>query len=175
MKDYHSVTDPKDFRLRVDPDPILYQKLENYDFNCGLNTGEIESAMIDIMNADRGIGIAANQVGYDRRVIVLKLKDQEPFALFNPEIVTATDEKADDEGCLSFPNLFIKINRANTVTVKYLDKHNKECTLTLSGYDAKCVQHEIDHLDGITFTKRVSKLKLDLALKKQRKLNGRTK
>lgn len=174
MKDYHSVTDPKDFSLRKDPDPILYQKLEDYDFNCGINTEEIEQAMIAIMEEDRGIGIAANQVGFDRRVIVLKLKDQKPFALFNPEIISASEDQIDEEGCLSFPNLFIKINRPNIVTVKYLDKENKECTITLKGYDAKCVQHEIDHLNGVTFTKRVSKLKLDLALKKQRKLNGRT-
>jgi peptide deformylase len=159
----------------LDPDPILYQKLENYDFNCGLNAEEIERSMIDIMNRDRGIGIAANQVGFDRRVIVLKLNGQDPFALFNPQIISSADEKIDEEGCLSFPNLFIKVPRANSVSIKYLDKNNKECTLTLTGYDAKCVQHEIDHLDGITFTNRVSKLKLDLALKKQRKLNGRTK
>jgi len=175
LKEYHSVTDPKDFVLRLDPDPILYQKLENYDFNCGLNAEEIERSMIDIMNRDRGIGIAANQVGFDRRVIVLKLNGQDPFALFNPQIISSADEKIDEEGCLSFPNLFIKVPRANSVSIKYLDKNNKECTLTLTGYDAKCVQHEIDHLDGITFTNRVSKLKLDLALKKQRKLNGRTK
>lgn len=163
------------FYLRIDPDPILYQKLEDYDFNCELNPEEIEKSMIEIMNMDRGIGIAANQVGFDKRVIVIQPKGKEPFAMFNPVITAVSGNGDDEEGCLSFPNLFIKIGRATEVTVKYLDKYNKECTIILSGYDAKCVQHEIDHLDGITFTKRVSKLKLDFAIKKQRKLNGRTK
>ena len=174
MKEYHSVMDPKLFYLRKDPEPLLYQNLEDYNFNCGLNPEEIEQSMIAIMNIDHGIGIAANQVGFDRRVIVVKPKGVDPFAMFNPVIVDSSEDCVDEEGCLSFPNLFIKINRANKVTVKYLDKYNKECTIILTGFDAKCVQHEIDHLDGITFTKRVSKLKLDLALKKQRKLNGRT-
>ncbi len=175
MSNFQTVTEPKDFYLRTDPDPILYTKLEPFDFNCGIDPNQIEQAMIEIMLGGRGIGIAANQVGFDRRVVVVKPSGQEPFAMFNPEIVSGSDECIDEEGCLSFPNLFIKINRFNNITIKYLDKTAKECTITLSGYDAKCIQHEIDHLDGITFTKRVSKLKLDLALKKQRKLNGRTK
>lgn len=164
-----------DFQLRIDPDPILYKKLDPFDFNCGLDPKDIERVMISIMEKESGIGISANQVGFDQRVIIIKPKDQKPFAMFNPEIVNIEEESVDEEGCLSFPNLFIKISRPNSVTVKYLDTEAKECIITLSGYDAKCVQHEIDHLDGITFTKKVSKLKLDLAVKKQRKLNGRTK
>lgn len=175
MSNYQIATAPDQFRLRVDPDPLLHTKLEPFDFGCGWNTEKIEQSMIAIMEAGMGIGIAANQVGFDRRVIVVKPKGQQPFTLFNPELVSGDELVVDEEGCLSFPNLFIKINRFNNITVKYLDKLAKECTITLSGYDAKCVQHEIDHLDGITFTKRVSKLKLDLALKKQRKLDGRTK
>lgn len=167
--------DPNKFQLRIDPDPILYQKLEPYDFNCGLDPKAIEHAMISIMEQEGGIGISANQVGFDRRVIVVRPKDLSAFAMFNPEVLDSDEEITDEEGCLSFPNLFIKIARPKSVTVKYLDTDAKECKITLSGYDAKCVQHEIDHLDGITFTKRVSKLKLDLAIKKQRKLNGRTK
>ena len=175
MNNCQIATTPDQFRLRVDPDPLLHTKLEPFDFSRGLDAEKIEQSMIAIMEAGLGIGIAANQVGFDQRVIILKLKGQHPFALFNPEIISGDEEVVDEEGCLSFPNLFIKINRFKNITVKYLDKLAKECTITLSGYDAKCVQHEIDHLDGITFTKRVSKLKLDLALKKQRKLNGRTK
>lgn len=166
--------DPKTFNLRVEPDPILYQKLEPYDFNCGLDTYEIERVMTAIMEDEFGIGISANQVGFNRRVIVIMPKGQAPFALFNPEITDIQGNSLDDEGCLSFPGLKLKISRPNTVTVKYLDKDQKECIITLSGYDAKCVQHEIDHLDGICFTNHVSKLKLEMAKKKQRKQNGRT-
>jgi len=167
--------DPKDFNLRVEPDPILYQKLEPYDFGCGMDTYEIERVMTAIMDNEFGIGISANQVGFDRRVIVIAPRGQAAFAMFNPEITDRRDEIPDEEGCLSFPGLQLKVTRPNTVTVKYLDKDQKDCTITLSGYDAKCVQHEIDHLDGICFTSRVSKLKLDMARKKQRKTNGRTK
>jgi peptide deformylase len=165
-----------DFRLRLDPDPLLYQKLEDLDLTKDYDLVQIEQAMIDIMQTNKGIGISANQVGFDRRVIVVQPKGQEPFALFNPKIInTSTDELADQEGCLSFPNLFLSVNRHSEITVEYVDKHKKSCIIKFTGYDAKCVQHELDHLDGITFTKKVSKLKLDFAIKKQRKLNGRTK
>jgi len=103
-------------------------------------------------------------------------KGSEPVGMFNPEIIDSNGSCSDEEGCLSFPGLFIKVERFDTITVKYLDRNNNSCTITLSGMDAKCVQHEIDHLDGICFITRVSKLKLDLARKRQRKLlNGRTK
>jgi peptide deformylase len=161
--------DPKDFYLRVEPDPILYKKLESYNFDCGMNAGEIEKKMIAIMENEYGMGISANQVGFDRRVIIIKPADQSPFAMFNPEIVNQQNQCEDLEGCLSFPGLSLKVTRSEIVTVKYLDKDQKECIITLSGYDAKCLQHEIDHLDGICFTNRVSKLKLEIARKKQRK------
>jgi peptide deformylase len=165
-----------DFNLRLDPDPILYQKLEDLDLTKDYDLVQIEQTMIDIMQANKGIGISANQVGFDRRVIVVQPKGQEPFALFNPKIInTSVDELSDQEGCLSFPNLFLSINRHSEITVEYVDKYKKPCIIVFTGYDAKCVQHELDHLDGITFTKKVSKLKLDFAIKKQRKLNGRTK
>ena len=166
---------PSEFDLRKDPDPILYQRLEDYDFNCNMDAHEIERVMIAIMENECGIGISANQVGFDRRVIVIQPKGQIPFALFNPVIIDRQNECLDEEGCLSFPGLFMQIKRSQTVTAKYLDKDAKECTITLSGMDAKCLQHEIDHLDGICFTRHVSKMKLDLARKRQRKLlNGRT-
>ena len=162
--------------LRLEPDPILYKCLEPFDFSKGLDLNRIEQKMIEIMNQNNGIGISANQVGFDQRVIVIKLKEQEAFAMFNPEIVSTANEYPDTEGCLSFPNLYLNISRPNNVVVKYVDKYQKECTIELNGYDAKCVQHEIDHLNGICFVNRVSKLKLDIARKKQRKLNnGRTK
>lgn len=165
-----------DFNLRLDPDPLLYQKLEDLDLTKDYDLVQIEQAMIDIMRANNGIGISANQVGFDRRVIVVQPKGQEPFALFNPKIIDISEEElADQEGCLSFPNLFLSVNRHSEITVEYVDKHKKSCIIKFIGYDAKCVQHELDHLDGITFTKKVSKLKLDFAIKKQRKLNGRTK
>lgn len=165
-----------DLNLRKEGDPLLTQKLEDFDFSSSIDTAELERIMIAIMENEYGMGISANQVGFDRRVIVVQPKGQAAFAMFNPRITEVKDDCVDEEGCLSFPGLFLKINRHKTVTVEYLDKDAKSCTITLSGMDAKCVQHEIDHLDGVVFINRVSKLKLDLARKRQRKLlNGRTK
>lgn len=167
---------PNEFSLKVEPDPLLYQCLEDFEFDDNIDTHAIESKMIEIMQESRGIGISANQVGYNKRVIVVQPRDQEPFAMFNPKIVSSTTKTTDEEGCLSFPHLYIKIERDSEITVEYLDKQGKSCIINLSGYDAKCVQHEIDHLNGVVFTNHVSKLKLDLARKRQRKIkNGRTK
>jgi peptide deformylase len=164
------------FELKKEGDPLLSQKLEPFDFSSGLDPVLIEQEMIRLMKENYGIGIAANQVGFDRRVMIVQPKGQDPIGMFNPEITESTGSCTDEEGCLSFPGLFVKVDRSESVTVKYLDKHNNQCTITLAGMDAKCVQHEIDHLDGICFTSRVSRLKLDLARKRQRKLlNGRTK
>jgi peptide deformylase len=161
--------DPKDFKLRLDPDPILYQKLEDMDIDQ-YDLVEIESTMIHLMKTFNGIGISANQVGFDKRVIVVKPKNQEPFAMFNPKILNISKEVLpNEEGCLSFPNLFLTITRPTTIEVEFIDKHKKSCIMLFKGYDAKCVQHELDHLDGICFVNHVSTLKLALAKKKQRK------
>lgn len=163
----------ENFSLRLEGDPLLTQKLQPYEFDT--DASAIEQRMIELMDKHYGLGIAANQVGFDRRVVVIQPKGQEAFALFNPEITEGSGEYENEEGCLSFPGLFIKVKRFENVTVKYVDKLQKECTIKLTGMDAKCIQHEIDHLDGICFITRVSRLKLDLARKRQRKLNGRTK
>ena len=78
----------------------------------------------------------------------------------------------DEEGCLSFPNLWLKVARSDKITASYLDNTGKQCIIELEGIDSRCFQHEMDHLDGITFTEYVSDLKLQMARKKQRKLNG---
>lgn len=167
---------PRNFKLRIDPDPLLYQKIENFDFNQDYDLDLIEKSMIHIMNSFDGIGISANQVGFDRRVIVVKPKGQSPFAMFNPKIIEIGNMSIPDrEGCLSFPNLFLTIERPDSIKVEYIDKNKNTCIMLFENYDAKCVQHELDHLDGICFTKKISVLKLSLAKKRSRKLNGRTK
>jgi len=161
--------------LRLESDILLTQKLEPFNFDGTVDTHELELRMTALMQAYNGMGIAANQVGFDQRVIVVQPKGQLPIGMFNPKIISQSGICTDEEGCLSFPGLFIKVERSDNITVNYLDKDQKPCTITLTGMDAKCVQHEIDHLDGICFISRVSRLKLDLARKRQRKYNGRTK
>jgi len=169
--------DPKQFSLRLDPDPILKQCAEDWDFAVDKNAGEVEAEMIRLMKIFKGIGISANQVGLLKRVFVLKLKDStEPFAMFNPTVISESKESQDsEEGCLSFPELWLGIKRPKEIEAVYLDKLGNECKIKLTGLDARCFLHELDHLNGVVFTEKVSQMKLILARKKQRKKNGRTK
>ena len=157
-------------KLVLDPDPILKQKAENWDFVNHVNASVVEREMLETMNASNGIGLAGNQVGLLRRVFVMKLADGREIGCFNPWIMFGDNNKIDDnEGCLSFPNLWLKVQRHNKITASYLDNAGKPCIIELEGIDARCFQHELDHLDGVTFTEHVSNLKLQLARKKQRK------
>jgi peptide deformylase len=163
-------------KLVLEPDPILKKQAENWDFKQQVNAAVIEREMLETMNASNGIGLAGNQVGLLRRVFVMKLQDGREIGCFNPWIMNGDNNLIDgDEGCLSFPSLWLKIKRHKKITAAYLDNTGKQCIIELEGIDARCFQHELDHLDGITFTEHVSDLKLKMAQKKQRKINGRTK
>ena len=161
--------------LVKEPDPILTQVAERWDFENHVNAAVIEREMLELMRASNGIGLAANQVGLLRRVFVMKLSDGREIGCFNPAILYAEGEQMDEEGCLSFPNLFLTVKRYEKLTAMYLDNTGEKCIIELEGIDARCFQHELDHLNGVCFTDGMSKLKLDRALQKQRKLNGRTK
>jgi peptide deformylase len=161
-------------QLVRDPDPILKQTAVDWDFSTDTDAESTESEMIQIMSTFRGRGLAANQVGLLKRVLVIQLDHHpdklEPFAMFNPTILNCGSNIADgEEGCLSFPNLWLKVKRAQNVTVEYFDKSANKCIIELSGIDARCFLHELDHLNGIVFTDHVSQMKLMLARKKQRK------
>jgi peptide deformylase len=163
-------------KLVLDPDPILKQQAIDWDFETDQDAEQIESEMISLMKTFKGIGLAANQVGLLRRVFTIQLKDREPFAMFNPKVTSQSSTIQDtEEGCLSFPDLWLGVKRPQSIEAEYLDKTGKQCTITLTGTDARCFLHELDHLDGIVFTEKVSQMKLMLARKKQRKYNGRTK
>lgn len=158
------------------PDPILTQKAELWDFKNHVNAEVIEREMLELMKASNGRGLAANQVGLLRRVFVMMLEDGREIGFFNPVVLWAdNDTELGEEGCLSFPNLWLKVPRNKSLTASYLDNKGEQCIIELTGIDARCFLHELDHLDGVCFTDGMSKLKLDLALKKQRKLNGRAK
>lgn len=167
-------------KLIVDPDPILKQVAEEWVFDTDHNAEQVEKDMLEIMNAFKGIGLAGNQVGLLKRVFTIKLKDHpdltEPFAMFNPKIISqGANEQLVDEGCLSFPDLWLGVKRPTSVEAEYFDKLGNQCIINLTGIDARCFLHELDHLNGIVFTGKVSPMKLMLARKKQRKYNGRTK
>ena len=127
--------------------------------------------MLETMYAADGIGLAAPQVGDDRRVIVLDIarEGEEPQALLmaNPEIVdVAEDDRVHEEGCLSLPEHYAEVVRPESVRVRYLDHQNEIRTLDADGILATCIQHEMDHLDGILFVNHVSAIKRNMILRK---------
>lgn len=160
------------------PNPWLEKKVAPFDFDK-LDGKQIATDMINLMTREGGIGLSANQVGLDAQIFVMKPffhNEKVPFALLNPEIVMLT-ETTDSmpEGCLSHPGLFLNVKRPTGLVAKYLDFNAQERIIELYDIDARCFLHEYDHLQGIEFTDRVSKLKLDRARKKQtkmRKTNG---
>lgn len=156
------------------PNDWLNRIVKDFNFDT-MDAGKIEHDMIDTMISEKGIGLAANQVELDAKIFVMQPQNirgkKEPFAVINPVIQEATSELVlMQEGCLSFPKLYLKISRPHTIVVKYLDSEHKECIIRLDEMDARIFLHEFDHLYGINFIDRVSKMKLDMALKKQQKL-----
>ncbi|MDP1026339.1 peptide deformylase [Sphingomonas sp. KR1UV-12] len=132
--------------------------------------------MTETMYAASGIGLAAIQVGIDRRVVVIDLQDQEdeegkpvrnPRAYINPEIVSVSDELSTyNEGCLSIPEQYAEVKRPASARVRWLDESGGAHEEDLDGLLATCMQHEIDHCDGVLFIDHVSRLKRDMLLKK---------
>ena len=127
--------------------------------------------MFETMYDAPGIGLAAIQVGEPRRVVTLDLSKKDdpknPLVFINPELVWASEEKAIyEEGCLSIPEYYEDVERPAEVKVKYLDLDGKPQEIAANGLLATCLQHEIDHLNGILFIDHISKLKRDRVIKK---------
>lgn len=132
------------------------------------------SDMLDTMYANDGIGLAAVQIGVHLRCIVIDVavRDgrREPIKFINPEIVGhSSEDSVFTEGCLSFPDQYSEVTRPETVLVRYLDETGAEKTLEASGILATCLQHEIDHINGVVFVDHISKMKRDIILRKLKK------
>lgn len=131
--------------------------------------------LFETMYAAKGVGLAANQVGLARRVAVVDVghETREPLVLINPSVVQHTNESdVAEEGCLSIPELFGDVERPVGVVLEALDQHGKPYRLETEGYQARAIQHEIDHLDGVLFLDHLSAVKRGLLLakwKRQRK------
>jgi len=128
--------------------------------------------MFETMYETQGIGLAAIQVNIQQRVIVIDVSREgnQPLVLINPEIIHKQDMVDSEEGCLSFPGVYAKVKRAKTIEAKYWDRDGKENSITAENLLSFCIQHELDHLDGITFYDHLSPLKKDLLRKKIEKL-----
>ncbi len=135
--------------------------------------------MFETMYAAPGIGLAAIQVGVPRRVVTMDLakKDEpkQPQVFINPQVVWASDEKATyEEGCLSIPEYYEEVERPKSVKVKFLDIDLKPQEIEADGLLATCLQHEIDHTNGVLFIDHISKLKRDMVMKKFKKAAKKT-
>lgn len=161
-------------QLLYSPNPFLEKKVQPFDFDK-LDAKSIAEEMIEIMYKHDGIGLSANQVGLDAQIFVMRPLElsgiTEPFAVINPKIHGVSDDLEErTEGCLSHPNLGLKVSRPKTLIAEFLDIEGKTAIINFTGIDARCFLHEYDHLQGIEFIDRVSKLKLNMAKKKQLKL-----
>ena len=127
--------------------------------------------MLDTMYDAPGIGLAAPQIGVMRRIVVIDVapegEEPAPMVLINPEITRFGDQmQVTEEGCLSIPELYYEVERPNDVTVKYTDLDGNEVIKDAEGKLAVCIQHELDHLDGVLYIDYLSRLKRDRVLKK---------
>ena len=163
-------------KLYLENDPVLKEQAVDWVFGVDQNPAQLEADMIDLMIQCNGRGLAANQVGITKRVFVIHLTgDISPIAMFNPTVINQSSaEKLGEEGCLSFPDLWLNVKRPEEIEAEYLDNAGNKRIITLTGIDARCFLHELDHLNGITFNTKVGQLKLAMAIKKkkQRKRNG---
>jgi peptide deformylase len=152
----------------------LSQASSDWQFDKEDDPKNLESLMLSLMFENRGIGLAANQIGLGKRVFVMGSEHIEdfvkPFILFNPKILEVSKETSIyKEGCLSFPGVELSVVRPKSILASYYDSEEKEHTVEFHGLSARCFQHEYDHLDGVCFVDKVSQLKLQLAMKKLRK------
>ncbi len=159
------------------PDSILTKKAAEVEV-VDKSIQKLMNDMLETMYHDEGIGLAANQVGVLKKVIVLDLQDEDPeskklYPLFmaNPEILELSDELVEaEEGCLSLPEQRITLARPEKIKVQYIDYYNKKQELKTGGWLARAIQHEMDHLDGKLLIDHVSKLKKDVYLRKLKRL-----
>ena len=149
-------------KLLFYPNDFLMKSVKPYKFDEHDPVGT-EIQMLNLMEKSKGVGLEAS-------VFPMMKLNGDKIAGFNPVIRGASKEtNLGIEGCLSFPALMLNVNRANSIAVSYQNKEGTTVNEELHGFDARVFQHEFDHLQGINFVDRVSKLKLDLALKKRQK------
>jgi|TARA_B100001093_G_scaffold143388_2_gene135859 peptide deformylase len=163
-------------------DPLLTSPQDewNFDENPQEEAAKLGLLLIETSRKLQGAGLSANQIGLPYKVFALTAEEQmdlPAMAIFNPEILESSEEVSImTEGCLSRPNLWLMVSRPRLIKVKYQTFKGEEIRTTLSGYVSRVFQHEYDHMLGIDFTQRVSKMKLDRAIKKMKKdaKSGRT-
>lgn len=156
--------------LIILPDPVLRlasKPIETVDSAIK----RLADDMLETMYDAPGIGLAAIQVGEPVRMLVIDVAKEEdgkqPQIFINPEVLSFSDERSVyEEGCLSIPGYYAEVERPAEIKVRYIDKDGKQQTIDANGILATCLQHEIDHLDGILFIDHISRLKREMVVKK---------
>ena len=164
------------YELVEEASQVLREPPPIFDFdNPPEDPKEIASKMAETMDKFGGLGLSANQCGLPYRMFVMRTMregDEEATieSYFNPEFVRVSQETdMMKEGCLSFPDIYLMIRRSKTIELKYQDASGESHQIMLEGLGARCVQHEMDHLNGIIFLQRASRLKIERALKARKK------
>jgi peptide deformylase len=159
------------YELVEEASKVLRNPTDKFNFDepqC--DPKELVEGMRDAMLKHGGLGLSANQVGVDVSVFVMRTQDEGIVGFFNPVITQISQEtEMMKEGCLSFPDIYIMLKRPKTIVFDYQTEEGETRSLKLEGMGARCVQHEIDHLNGIIFLQRASQLKIERALKSRPK------
>ena len=156
--------------ILTEPNQLLRQISQPVD-HVGENEQKLMDDMLETMYTANGIGLAAIQIGFPQRIIVMDIgkdkKNKNPMYFVNPIILNkATEQSTYEEGCLSVPDQFAEIDRPNKCEVEYLDYNGEKKLLKAEGLLATCIQHELDHLEGILFIDYLSKLRKSMIIKK---------
>ena len=155
-------------------DPILREEMERFDFsNPPVDPYELAANLAETMLENNGLGLSANQCGLPYRVFVMH-SEPLPLVFFNPRIVDVSEEQVIlEEGCLSFPGLYIKIKRPRRIKVRYQEPNGNTTTQVFEDLSARVFQHELDHLNGIVHTRRANRYHIEQARKAMKKNKSR--
>ena len=155
------------------PNEFLDKKHDAVDItSVDFNTYELKYQMVELMMEHNGIGLSASQVGINKQLFVMGNSRENSSLCINPQILQHTkDTVMDIEGCLSFPDVFVQVKRPKEVLVEYTDENLEQRRQHLTEYSARCFLHEYDHLQGITFKDRATRLAWKMATKKVYKMN----
>lgn len=157
-------------KLVPNKDPILRKVMPYFDFNVRYDAVQIANKLIDVMQLSKGLGLAAPQIGIEANVFIMG-DSNNVIACFNPKIIESSKETIKlEEGCLSFPHLYLKIERPKSVIMEFQSYDGKQKQTTFDGMSARVVQHEVDHLNGKLFVDHVGETSLMMAKKKAVKL-----
>ena len=149
-------------------DPVLREKaLEVDEITPKIN--KLIDDMIETMYASLGAGLAAPQIGISKRIIIIDGEDDGLLVLINPVLIKKGGKVNEEEGCLSVPGIYSNVERYETVTVEGLDRNGEKIRIKKDGLMGKALQHEIDHLEGLLFIDRISKIKRQVLLKEYKK------